>query len=159
MATTTLFCQWRNTTVSRSRIKLIQAIRTFLTASGWTVVDDQSSGATAPYIVVTRNRATGFTGDNLLVRIRARLDNATERLSLRTYSSWNAVTHVGTNQEFLTGSEERLRSVMVSYNTNMDLYVSCDSTFIVIHSSVADPTFSSPLIGVLSMTRRWVILT
>jgi len=154
MAVSTLLAQWTASTTNRGRQKLVQTIRDFLQTNGWTIVDDMTvatwtyGGQARHAIVVTYNRNTGFSGDNPLVIISSYVASSVEYLYLYAIESWNTSTKAFTGMA--TG---RYAFTVVSYTSNMNFHLSCDSTFIVMTSSIAGVRQSNALSGVCCFER------
>jgi hypothetical protein len=154
MAVSTLLVQWTASTTTRTATKLTQVIRDFLQTNGWTIVDDMSStawnygGQNRPSIVVTYNRNTGFTGDNPLILISTYVQSSVNYLYFYAIESWNTSTKTFTG---MTSSPYAF--TVISYTSNMDLLISCDSTFIVATCKVGGVRQSNQLFGVCCYER------
>lgn len=138
MAVSTLSVQWTSSTAVRTQTKLIEVIRDFLQTNGWTIVDDMSStgwthgGVARKAIVVTYNRNTGFSRDNPLILINALLSSSIEYLYFYAIDSWNTSTKTFTGM-----TTNPYAYTKVSYTSNLDLLISCDSTFLLMTSKIA----------------------
>jgi len=154
MAVSTLSIQWTASTATRTATKLIQIIRDFVQTNGWTIVDDMSSsgwtygGQTRQAVVVTYNRNTGFSGDNPLIIISTYVQASVNYLYFYAIESWNTGTKTFTG---LTTSPYAFTAT--SYTSNMDLLISCDSTFIVGTCKVGGVRQSNALFGVCCYER------
>jgi len=142
MAVATAKIVWTQSTANKTVNRLLQLIRDFVVSNGWTVLTDNSALA-SPYIVLTYNRNTGYTGDNPIVHIAYLTTSSTNRFVMTAYETWNTVTSTGTNP---SSNADRYAPV-VSTTDNMTYYISCDSTFILVWSIVDHPTLSQTYRG------------
>lgn len=104
-----------------SLLSLATKIKNHYNNAGWTVIDDQSSGSPA-YIVVTKDRQTGFPGDNPIAIID--IGYYWPGIYVRTCDSWNPLTHTGTN--VTTGPEG---VIALQSNQAVDLWITSGDTF------------------------------
>lgn len=130
MAVSTLLVQWTASTATRTPTKLIQTVRDFLQTNGWTIVDDlsvtgwTSGGQTRSTIVVSYNRNTGFVGDNPLILINTWTQSSIWYLYAYPIDTWNTSTKTYTGMNVSPYAYTK-----ISFTSNMDLLISCDSTF------------------------------
>lgn len=109
MAVKTAKIEWRASTTGKTPKRMLELLRDFIvTESGWTLVTDQiGQGAHAAYFVVTKDRATGFAGDNPIIKVEfmnGGVNNPGMGMSnyarypsifIECYSAWSGTT--GTN--------------------------------------------------------------
>lgn len=154
MAVSTLLVQWTSSTATRTTTKLIQVIRDFLQTNGWTIVDDlsvtgwTSGGQTRSTIVVTYNRNTGFERDNPLIIINTWTQSSIWYLYLYPIDTWNTSTKTYTGMNVSPYVYTK-----ISFTSNMDLLISCDSTFIVMTSKINNVRQSLALSGICCFER------
>jgi len=96
MPVSTIKVDWPAKVQNRTVSRLVQIIRDFVVSNGWTLLTDESAAA-SPYITVTYNRNTGFTGDNPIVQIYTGTSGTNNLVYFRAYESWNTVSKTGTN--------------------------------------------------------------
>lgn len=162
MAVLTAKVEWRANTANKTTQRFLELLRDFIvTTAGWTLLTDQiGSGAENAYFVVTKDRQTGFTGDNPIVRIQY-LDgigkgwnNAGSFIKFTCYSAWSGTT--GTNPTTMLspwddfsssaadgGGKYYMSSAQaLNFSTvfDTDFYISVDTTgkFILATSKVID---------------------
>lgn len=119
MALATAKINWTAATATRSKTALMQILRDFMAANGWTIVDDMTAAADSGFVVTT-DRGSGFASDNPLIWIRC-YDNGTLYLYLYGVSSWNTATHT-------YGSlDNSYPNFLMSITQDMELIVSTDA--------------------------------
>lgn len=124
MPVATAKIDWPAYVANRTVTRLFQLMRDFLTGNGWTVLTDESSAAT-PYIVVTYNRNTGFTGDDPIVQLLSGTSGSNYTITARPWESWNTTTKTGTNVAGATGA------FTYSLTYDSEIWLSCAPEFIL----------------------------
>lgn len=160
MAVLTAKIEWRAATANKSPQRMLELLRDFIvTTAGWTLVTDQiGSGTHNAYFVVTKDRATGYSGDNPIIKVEYG-DGAGQNWSFRVpqifmtaYSAWSGTS--GTNQTaaqhpwgYVGSNSYNMRYYWYSNTTlafspvyDTDFYISVDTTgkFILGTSKVVD---------------------
>lgn len=156
MAVATAKIVWTGNTANKTYTRFLQLIRDFLVSNGWTVLTDKTADVAAYYFVVTYNRNTGYAGDNPIVQINMITSGTptNPRIIMTAWESWNSATATGTN-----GSVNVDRyAPNFNLTDNFTFYISCDSTFILMASSmktaVANAHMFKGVYGLVCIERR-----
>lgn len=88
----------RSGTPNKTVAAVLNSLKNFLSARGWTIYNGDKTTLTPGYFVATCDRSTGFVGDNPWIRVvMTSVGGTIYSLTIESYESWNFTTLVGTN--------------------------------------------------------------
>lgn len=172
MALVTKKIEWRLTTPLKTQEKMLDLVVGVATDAGWTVLYDQSSLATDPYVVLESNRPpTGFVGDiiKMVVQVGTNSNGASvPGPFLMTYpiedfdTGTNTMINVGDGGDAAINPDQysitlwRHTSVVpFSLTYDSDVWVSVDTTFFLMTGQMDNflGTGLNPVHGVVNFER------